>query len=36
MKIDTTFVRMSSGDHLGRRKNVEKKHLAPSNLIFNE
>ena len=34
MKNDTTFVRMRSGDHLGRRKNVEKGHLAPSNLTF--
>ena len=32
MKNDTTFVRMRSGDHLGGRKNVEKGHLAPSNL----
>ena len=31
MKNDTTFVRMRSGDHL---ENVEKGHLAPSNLTF--
>ena len=34
MKTDITFVRMHSGDHLRRRKNVEKGHLAPSNLTF--
>ena len=34
MKNDTTFVRMRSGDHLEGRKNVEKGHLAPSNLTF--
>ena len=34
MKNDTTFVRMRSGDHLGDAKNVEKGHLAPSNLTF--
>ena len=34
MKNDTTFVRMRSGDHLGYAKNVEKGHLAPSNLTF--
>ena len=34
MKNDATFVRMRSGDHLGKRKNVEKGHLAPSNLTF--
>ena len=34
MKNDTTFVRMRSGDHLGDVKNVEKGHLAPSNLTF--
>ena len=34
MKSDTTFVRMRSGDHLGECKNVEKGHLAPSNLTF--
>ena len=34
MKNDTTFVRMRSGDHLGNAKNVEKGHLAPSNLTF--
>ena len=33
MKNDTTFVRMRSGDHLGDT-NVEKGHLAPSNLRF--
>ena len=33
MKNDTTFVRMRSGDYLGR-KNVEKGHLAPSSLTF--
>ena len=35
MKNDTTVVRMRSGDYLNwRRKNVEKGHLAPSNLTF--
>ena len=34
MKTDTTFMRMRSGDHLGDAKNVEKGHLAPSNLTF--
>ena len=34
MKNDTTFVRMRSGDHLGDAKNVEKGHLAPSNLTL--
>ena len=35
MKNDAPFVRMRSGDHLNwRRKNVEKGHLAPSNLTF--
>ena len=34
MKNDTTFVRMRSGDHLGDAINVEKGHLAPSNLTF--
>ena len=34
MKNDTTFVRTHSGDHLGRRKNVEKGDFAPSNLTF--
>ena len=34
VKIDTTFVRMRSGDRLGDAKNVEKGHLAPSNLTF--
>ena len=34
MKNDTTFVHMRSGDHLGDAKNVEKGHLAPSNLTF--
>ena len=34
MKNDTTFARMRSGDHLGDAKNVEKRHLAPSNLTF--
>ena len=34
MKNDTTFVRMRNGDHLGDAKNVEKKHIAPSNLTF--
>ena len=34
MKKDTTFVRMRSSDHLGDAKNVEKGHLAPSNLTF--
>ena len=34
MKNDTNFVRMRSGDHLGEPKNVEKGHLAPSNLTF--
>ena len=34
MKNDTTFVRMRSGDHLRDAKNVEKGHLAPSNLTF--
>ena len=33
MKNDTTFVGMRSGDHLGTQ-NVEKGHLAPSNLTF--
>ena len=32
MKNDTTFVRMRSGDHLGRRKNVEKR--APRSVEF--
>ena len=32
MKNDTTFVRMRSSPW--RRKNVEKRHLAPSNLTF--
>ena len=32
MKNDTTFVRMRSGDHLADAKNVEKGHLAPTNL----
>ena len=36
MKNDTTFVRMRSGDHLGDPKNVEKRHLASSNLSFFE
>ena len=34
MKNDTTFVPMRSGNHLGDAKNVEKGHLAPSNLTF--
>ena len=34
MKKDNTFVRMRSDDHLGDAKNVEKRHLAPSNLTF--
>ena len=34
MKNDATFVRMRIGDHLGDAKNVEKGHLAPSNLTF--
>ena len=34
MKDDTAFVRIRSGDHLGDAKNVEKGHLAPSNLAF--
>ena len=34
MKNDATFVRMRNGDHLGDAKNVEKGHLAPSNLTF--
>ena len=34
MKNDATFVRMRSGDHLEDAKNVEKGHLAPSNLTF--
>ena len=34
MKNDITFLRMRSGDHLGDAKNVEKGHLAPSNLTF--
>ena len=42
MKNETTFVSMRSGDHLGdavvitleTEKNVEKKHLALSNLTF--
>ena len=34
MKNDATFVRMRSGDHLGHAKNVEKGHLASSNLTF--
>ena len=34
MKNDTTFVCMRSGDHLGDAKNIEKGHLAPSNLTF--
>ena len=34
MKNDASFVRMRSGDHLGDAKNVEKGHLAPSNLTF--
>ena len=34
MKIDTTFVRMRSGDHLRDAKNVKRGHLAPSNLTF--
>ena len=34
MKNDTTFVRMGSDHHLGDAKNVEKRHLAPSNLTF--
>ena len=34
MKNDATFVRMRSGDHLVDAKNVEKGHLAPSNLTF--
>ena len=34
MKNDATFVRMRSGDQPWRRKNVEKGHLAPSNLTF--
>ena len=33
MKNGTTFVRMRSGDHL-RDANVEKRHLAPSDLTF--
>ena len=33
MKNDATFVRMSSGDHLGDAK-MTKGHLAPSNLTF--
>ena len=36
MKIDTTFVRMRSRDHLGESKNVEKRHLASPNLTFFE
>ena len=27
-------MRMRSSDHIGRRKNVEKRHLASSNLTF--
>ena len=34
MKNDATFMCMRSGDHLGDAKNVEKGHLAPSNLTF--
>ena len=34
MKNDTTFVRMRSGYHLGDAQNVEKRHLALSNLTF--
>ena len=34
MENDATFVRMRNGDHLGDAKNVEKWHLAPSNLTF--
>ena len=34
MKNGTTFVRMRSGDHLGRLKNVKKGHLAQANLTF--
>ena len=33
MKNDTPLVRMRSGDRC-TRKNVEKKHIAPSNLTF--
>ena len=36
MKKGTTFMRMRSGDHLWDAKNVEKRHLASSNLTFNE
>ena len=35
MKNDTTFVRMRSGDHL-ETQNVEKGHLAPSNLTYTQ
>ena len=34
MKNDTTFVGMRNGDHLGKRKNMGKGHLAPSNFTF--
>ena len=34
MKNDTTFVRSRTGDYLGDTKNVEKGHLAASNLTF--
>ena len=34
MKNDTTFVLMRSGLSPWKRKNVEKRHLAPSNLAF--
>ena len=32
MKNDAAFVRMRNNDHLGDARNIDKGHLAPSNL----